>query len=782
MTTFPNATILGYPRIGPRRELKRAVESYWAGRSTEAELESAAASLQDATVERLRALGLTESSAIPADFALYDQVLDTTAALGALPARFADLAGPGGEIGLDAYFTLARGDAERAPLEMTKWFDTNYHYLVPEIGPETSFAALADRLAGIVRRHRARGATLRPVLVGPVTYLLLAKAADGAPETFRPIDRLNDVVAAYRGVIAQLADAGADWVQLDEPALTTEHGSAHVDDAVLAYRELADAAGYDAGTRPGLFVTTGYGTAGDPAAPGQALAELAAAGVDAVHADLVRGARPGTEALQALGDTRFVAGIVDGRNVWRNDLAASADLLTSLEADASVATSTSLLHVPHDVAAETNLPSPLPHWLAFADQKVSEVLTLAAGVEQGPNRSAEVAAQIQESEDAKAERAAAEGVRRAEVRQRTAAITTEDATRADAADRAAAQAERLSLPALPTTTIGSFPQTGEVRKARAAHRAGSLTNEEYDEFLRAEIKRVIDLQEEIGLDVLVHGEPERNDMVQYFAENFDGFAATEHGWVQSYGSRCTRPSILWGDVSRPEAFTVPWIEYAQSLTQKPVKGMLTGPVTILAWSFVRNDQPLAETANQVALALRDEVADLEAAGIAAIQVDEPALRELLPLRAADQPAYLDWSVNAFRLATSSVRVDTQIHTHLCYSEFGEVISGIDGLNADVTSIEAARSKMEVAADLQEFGFGRGVGPGVYDIHSPRVPSAGEVEELLRIALASVGERQLWVNPDCGLKTRGYEETVASLKNLVAATASVRSVDLAAQPA
>ncbi|GHD02520.1 5-methyltetrahydropteroyltriglutamate--homocysteine S-methyltransferase [Zhihengliuella salsuginis] len=782
--TFPNATILGYPRIGPNRELKKAVESYWKGDSTHAELNAAAEALQDRTIDRLVELGLSAAdSSIPADFALYDQVLDTTAALGALPQRFADLGGPDGEVGTDAYFTLARGDKERQPLEMTKWFDTNYHYLVPEIGPETPFRALADGLAGIVKRQSARGNTLRPVLVGPVTYLLLSKPEEGAPEGFDPLDRLDDAVAAYRGIIAQLAAAGAEWVQLDEPGLVTERGSTLVPLAEKAYAALAGEKEYDGVARPSLFVTTGYGTAGDITAPGAGLAALASTGIEAVHADLVRGAIPAAGQLTALGATRLVAGVVDGRNIWRNDLAASLQTLVGLESavagDLAVATTTSMLHVPHDVTLEPSLPEHLPGWLAFADQKVAEVLTLAKGLADG---TAGIEAEIAASDAAIEHRASFAGTRVESVRQRQAALTEQDIDRAPAEQRAEAQKARLNLPDLPTTTIGSFPQTGEVRKARAEFRAGKITAEQYDQFLKEEIARVVALQEDLGLDVLVHGEPERNDMVQYFAENFDGFAETVNGWVQSYGSRCTRPSILWGDVTRPAAFTAPWTRYAQSLTEKPLKGMLTGPVTILAWSFVRNDQPLGETADQVALALRDEIADLEADGTAIIQVDEPALRELLPLRAADQASYLKWSVESFRLATSGVRPDTQIHTHLCYSEFGEVIAGIDGLNADVTSIEAARSKMEVAADLAEFGYRRGVGPGVYDIHSPRVPSTEEVESLIKTAIANVPLPQLWINPDCGLKTRGYEETVASLRNVVAATESARAALLAEVPA
>ena len=772
--TFPAATILGYPRIGPNRELKKALEAHWSGKIDENQLLAEAHKVQDRTVSHLTSLGLNPAeSSIPADFALYDQVLDTTTALGALPSRFADLAEEDGSVSTAASFVLARGNGERPPLEMTKWFDTNYHYLVPEIGPGTPFTAVAHQLAGTVRRHKANGAVLRPVLVGPVTYLLLAKPEEQAPEGFDPLDRIDDAVAAYIGVLAQLADAGAEWVQLDEPGLVTDRGGELAAPGGLVervYRALAAAA-----SRPALLVTTGYGTAGNPALPGEALTVLASAGVDAVHADLIRGQLPAAGVLAGLGETRFVAGIVDGRNVWRNRLTASLATLQDLQAQAgtpvSVATTTSLQHVPHDVAAESALPAHLPQWLAFADQKVHEVLVLARGLANGEET---VSAELQDSETALANRATHEGVVLSAVRTRLENLSEQDYSRGPAEERAKLQQDHLQLPALPTTTIGSFPQTGEVRRARAAVRSGSITAADYDQFLKDEIARVVRLQEELELDVLVHGEPERNDMVQYFAENFDGFAATDNGWVQSYGSRCTRPSILWGDVTRPAAFTVPWTSYAQSLTERPLKGMLTGPVTILAWSFVRDDQPLGDTARQVALALRDELADLETAGTGIIQVDEPALRELLPLRAADQAAYLDWSVRSFRLATSGVQDRTQIHTHLCYSEFGEVIDAIDGLDADVTSIEAARSKLEVIADLEGFGFGRGIGPGVYDIHSPRVPSREEVAALIDTALAGIPAAQLWINPDCGLKTRGYEETVESLRHVVEAAKAART--------
>ncbi|BDZ42173.1 hypothetical protein GCM10025865_14720 [Paraoerskovia sediminicola] len=495
-------------------------------------------------------------------------------------------------------------------------------------------------------------------------------------------------------------------------------------------------------------------------------------------------------AYPGLATKTVVAGVIDGHNVWRADLDAKLTTLEGLVGPqglgagaVAVGTSTSLLHVPHDAddeqwgndstpgAARRKLDPRLREWLAFANQKVGEVATLARGLASGRDA---VADELRASSDAVASRVTAEGVRVPEVRERLASLTAGDFTRGAYAERAAAQQAALGLPLLPTTTIGSFPQTPEIRRARAQHARGALPEAEYTSAMQAEIRRVVELQEQIGLDVLVHGEPERNDMVQYFAELLDGFATTANGWVQSYGSRCVRPPILWGDVVRSAPMTVDWSSYTASLTSKPVKGMLTGPVTILAWSFVRDDQPLGDSANQVGLALRDELADLEAAGIGIIQVDEPALRELLPLRAADQPAYLDWSVGSFRLATSGVRTETQVHTHLCYSEFGEVIGAIDALDADVTSVEAARSRMEIVPELEAVGFARGIGPGVYDIHSPRVPSVEEATELLELAVKSIDPHVVWANPDCGLKTRRYAETVPSLENLVSATKAVRA--------
>ncbi|WP_273653086.1 5-methyltetrahydropteroyltriglutamate--homocysteine S-methyltransferase [Cellulomonas fimi] len=766
--TFPAGSVLGYPRIGPRRELKKAIEAFWAGRSSADEVEAVAADLRRRTRTRLAELGLrTDVPAIPSAFSFYDHVLDAATVLGAVPPRFADLVDADGRLDLAGYSTVARGRGDDLPLEMTKWFDSNYHYLVPEIGPDTEFRYASDRPVREFAEALAEGVLTRPVIVGPVTFLALAKAAEGSPEGFAPIDRLADVLPVYAALLRDLAEAGATWVQLDEPALVSDSVEVPVERLLAsvteAYRALTAVEG-----RPALFVAAPYGDLRD------ALGVLAATDVEAIGVDLVRGPAP-AQAVPGLESKTLVAGVIDGHNIWRADLDAKLAILEQLEnigaGAVTVGTSTSLFHVPHDVQDEPTLDPTLKSWLAFADQKVVEVVTLAEGLTEGREAIHE---QLLAASDAVASRKTAPGVVRPEVRERVAALGEDAFNRGDFESRKAAQAARFDLPPLPTTTIGSFPQTPEIRKARAAFGKGELTAEQYEDEMKAEIRRVVELQEKIGLDVLVHGEPERNDMVQYFAENLDGFAVTTNGWVQSYGSRCTRPSILWGDVSRPAPITVAWTSYTQSLTEKPVKGMLTGPVTILAWSFVRDDQPLGDTANQVGLALRDEIADLEAAGIGIIQVDEPALRELLPLRTEDHAAYLDWSVRSFRLSTAGVREDTQIHTHLCYSEFGQIMGAIDGLDADVTSIEAARSKMEILGDIAAAGYPRAVGPGVYDIHSPRVPSEAEVEELLTEAVKAIALDQLWVNPDCGLKTRRYEEVTPSLEHILQATRAVRA--------
>lgn len=770
-TAFPAATIVGYPRVGRFRELKKAQEAFWKGKATLQELQDTAADVQRTYFERVTAAGLkADNYSIPATFSYYDQVLDVVRLFTLVPERLAEAKDARGLLDLPGYFALARGTETLPPLEMTKWFDTNYHYLVPEIGAGTEIKLNLEAIDEQLEVAKQAGVKVRPQIVGPLTLLLGAKAEQGSAEDFAPIDRLDEFVAAYAQVLEQLAERGVEWVQLDEPGLTVDRAdNAKVAElAERTYRALA--AGEK---RPQILVTSPYGSLREN------LPALLGTGIEALHLDLVHGvySKAELESVSAAG-VHLVAGVVNGRNVWRADVRAALKTLEALpgasEGAVSVASSTSLQHVPHDLALEDPAEVPVDG-LAFADQKVAEIALLARGLAEGE---AAVEPELKAADEALARFAADPRKHNDEIRARAAAVTPEDFDRPTIDVRRAAQAD-LNLPKLPTTTIGSFPQTAEIRRHRAEARAGKISAEELNGFLRDEIASVIALQEELGLDVLVHGEAERNDMVQYFAENFDGFATTRHGWVQSYGSRCTRPSILFGDVKRHgeglrgEAFTVPWSSHAQSLSDKPVKGMLTGPVTILAWSFVRDDQPRRETANQVALALADEIADLEQAGIRIIQVDEPALRELLPLRRDEQPQYLDWSVNSFRLATSAVKDSTQIHTHLCYSEFNEIIDSINALNADVTSIEAARSHMELLADIPE-SFVSGLGPGVWDIHSPRVPSQEEIESLLKAAIGYGTIADLWVNPDCGLKTRDYEETKQSLRHLVDATKAIRA--------
>ncbi|HAT1201041.1 TPA: 5-methyltetrahydropteroyltriglutamate--homocysteine S-methyltransferase [Corynebacterium striatum] len=745
---FPKATIEGYPRVGANRELKRALEAYWSGKIDTETFESAAHSLRLDTFARLRDLGLNEDYAIPADVAYYDHVLETALTVGVVQGET-----------LDDEFRLARGNADSAPLEMTKWFDTNYHYIVPEIADDQTFNARPQRVLKIVEEARNAGHAVRPVLVGPVTLLALSKQADGS--STQPLEHLDAVVESYISVLEQLHAAGVEWVQLNEPALVADLAAA--DDAALAqallsaYRRILAAE-----KRPQVYLTTPYGSVRKGL---DAINELQP---EAVQVDL----SVGTLALDpsylervAGLKSHLSAGLVDGRNVWAANL---RDLRAKLETlpGASVTTSVSLQHVPHTVEAETSLPIDVANWFSFANEKVREVVALSSG----PLAAPEAYAQADRAVRTRAESARTHNEA---VQNRTAQLPEGEVQRQPLfAERNEAQ-KALGLPLLPSTTIGSFPQTQEIRAARAAHRKGTLSDAAYVDALRDEVKQVIELQERLGLDVLVHGEPERNDMVQYFAELLDGFVVTENGWVQSYGSRCTRPPIVVGDISRPHAMTVEWARYAQSLSEKHVKGMLTGPVTILAWSFVRDDVHQSVSADQLGVALADEVRDLEEAGIDIIQIDEPALRELLPLREQDRKAYLDWAVRSFRLVALEAKPTTQIHTHLCYSEFGQIIDTVAGLDADVTSIEAARSRMELLEDIDD-KFHSEIGPGIYDIHSPRIPSVAEMAELIRAALRNVPVERLWINPDCGLKTRGYDETEASLRNMVLAREEVLS--------
>jgi 5-methyltetrahydropteroyltriglutamate--homocysteine methyltransferase len=748
------ATCLGFPRIGTDRELKKALESYWSGRTSAADLHATARELRRRHWTTMKEAGIDH---IPSnDFSLYDHVLDHAVMFGAIPARFRSINDPTAR-----YFAMARGlqdpatKTDVAALEMTKWFDTNYHFLVPELERDQRFTLDPSRLLGEIDEARAAGIEPRPVLLGPVTFLRLAKLDGGTT-----LAHLDALLAEYVRLFGLLAAAGIKWIQLDEPCLVTD-----LDDATRAayHRALPHLTRWS--VRPQIVLATYFGELADN------LAIVAGAGCEAIHVDLVRAPEQLPDVLRAVGDSTILSlGVVDGRNIWRTDLeAAHAIVRKALEHCGServwIAPSCSLLHSPVDLAREQALDAELRSWLAFAVQKLDELRTLATAAGDA----------FDASRTALETRRNSRRVKDPAVRARMAQVNDTMLRRASPfAIRIVAQHERLELPLLPTTTIGSFPQTGDVRGARAAWRSGKLSDADYNQFLRAETARCIRKQEELGLDMLVHGEFERTDMVEHFGQLLSGFAFTEFGWVQSYGSRCVKPPVLFGDVSRPSPMTVEWARYAQSLTKLPVKGMLTGPVTILQWSFVRDDQPRSETAQQIALALRDEVIDLEAAGIAAIQVDEPAIREGLPLRRRDHASYLRWAVDAFRLATCSVRDDTQIHTHMCYSEFGDILGAIGELDADVLSIETSRSRMELFSDFRRVGYPNDVGPGVYDIHSPRVPTTEEIHDLLTRAAAVLPAHRLWVNPDCGLKTRGWREVEQALTRMVQAAKQMRT--------
>ncbi|MFZ0661292.1 MAG: 5-methyltetrahydropteroyltriglutamate--homocysteine S-methyltransferase [Acidobacteriaceae bacterium] len=738
---------LGFPRMGRQRELKFALEGYWAGKRTEQELLDTAAALRKAHWKLQKAAGL---DFVPSnDFSFYDQVLDALVLVGATPERFGK-----GPVKLERYFAMARNSREQTAMEMTKWFDTNYHYLVPEWSAGISFQIDPTKLLAEVHEARALGIETRPVLIGPLTLLLLGKGIDG----FDPMTLLPKLTAAYKQILKMLAAEKIQWIQIDEPLLVTDLAVGIKDAYRKVYAELK--------TVPvKLMLTTYFDSIGDNL---KTATDLGTAGL---HIDVVRAPGQLKAALGALKPDQVLSvGCVEGRNIWLTDFSSATPMLNEavkqLGADrVLVAPSCSLLHVPHDLRGEAKLLPRIKGWLRFAEEKLAEVVALANHDE----------AAFQTNATTVADREAAETTTNPKVRAALAALHERDFRRQSIyAQRTPLQRKELGLPLLPTTTIGSFPQTAEVRKHRAAAKQGRETPEQYEAFLKDAIAQCIHEQERIGLDVLVHGEFERNDMVEYFAEFLDGFAFTENGWVQSYGSRCVKPPVIYGDVSRPKPMTLKWTEYARSLTSHPLKGMLTGPITILQWSFVRNDIPRQQTAWQIALALRDEVKDLEAAGIRVIQVDEPALREGLPLRHADWPGYLDWAVKAFKLATSGVRDETQIHTHMCYCEFADILPSIAALDADVISMESARSRMELLEAFRAHKYPNEIGPGVYDIHSPRVPSAEEMRELLTLALDVLKPEQVWVNPDCGLKTRGWPEAVSALENMCKAASELRT--------
>ncbi len=749
---------LGFPRMGQQRELKFALERFWGGEMDETTLLEAARELRARhwKLQTDAGISLPPSN----DFSLYDHVLDMAVTVGAVPSRFNSVEGP---VSLATYFAMARGAKNTAALEMTKWFDTNYHYVVPEFEPEHLYSLRSTKVVDEYLEARALGIETRPVLLGPVSFVLLGKPT--SPGVTRA-QVLQQILPIYKELLQRLAAAGADWVQIDEPCLCLDLDAATESRYRDAYAELRATA-----SLPKLMLASYFGGLG----PNLDLA--LSLGVAGIHLDLVR-APEQIEVILArqVPGIRVSLGLVDGRNVWRTDLARARQsvdaAVQALGAERiEIAPSCSLLHSPFDLNAETKLDAEIRSWMAFALQKLEEVAILS----RAGNGDAGIGKEFAENQRILESRLSSTRIHQAAVKQRMATIDDSMLHRSSAyPERRRQQSESLSLPKFPTTTIGSFPQTAEVRKMRSAYRAGKIDPRTYEEFLQEETRRCIRFQEEVGLDVLVHGEFERNDMVEFFGEQLDGFVFSENGWVQSYGSRCVKPPIIFGDVSRPRPMTVRWAQYAQSLTQKPVKGMLTGPVTILQWSFVRDDQPRSETCRQIALAIRDEVADLEAAGIRIIQIDEPAIREGLPLRRADWPQYLQWSVDAFRLASSGVRDRTQIHTHMCYSEFNDIMEAIVRMDADVISIECSRSRMELLDAFHRVRYPNEIGPGVYDIHSPRVPQDEEITDLLHRALEVLTPEQLWVNPDCGLKTRGWPEVKQALTKMVDAAAKLRA--------
>jgi 5-methyltetrahydropteroyltriglutamate--homocysteine methyltransferase len=755
---------LGFPRIGRDRELKRALEGYWSAKIDRAELESVGRDLRRTHWERQHSAGVDH---IPCnDFSYYDHVLDACAMVGAVPHRYG---WDGGTVDLDVYFGMARGIQDPAggldvtAMEMTKWFDTNYHYIVPEFWAGQAFSLASKKVIDEFNEAKDLGYTTRPVLLGPVSFLLLGKVREGDLE---PIDLLEQVLPVYEEVLRRLAAAGAEWVQLDEPCLVLDLDDRGRAAYGKAYEKLRAAAG-----DLKLLVATYFGYLGDN------LETAVGLPVDALHVDLVRAPEQLDGVLAKLPENMALsAGVIDGRNIWANDLDATLSMLERVQAKLGpnrliVAPSCSMIHVPMALSLETDLDEEIRAWLAFAHQKLDELAVLARALNEGR---AAVEAVLADTRHRIVAHRASGRVHNPRVKARLEKLDRDDARRSSPfAQRRIVQRRKLGLPAFPTTTIGSFPQTKEVRTTRAAFNAGKIDAPTYEHFLEQEIEKVIRFQEEIGIDVVVHGEPERNDMVQYFGERLSGFAFTKHAWVQSYGSRYVRPPIIYGDVIRPEPMTVRWSQYAASITDRPVKGMLTGPVTMLQWSFVRDDQPRSATARQIALAIRDEVADLEAAGIAVIQIDEPAIREGLPLRRRDWPGYLRWAVESFRLASSGVRDDTQIHTHMCYSEFNDMIEAIGDMDADVISMECSRSQMELLEAFEAYKYPNEIGPGVYDIHSPRVPGADEIRGLLLAATKYLSPDQIWVNPDCGLKTRRWEEVRPALTNMVHAAQSVR---------
>lgn len=753
MNTFH---LSGYPRVGAKRELKFAVEAFWKGSKSEAELRQIAADIRQRSWATQIAAG---ADLLPVgDFSYYDHVLDTLCALGAIPARFGFDAA---KLTLSQYFELARGNATQVAMEMTKWFDTNYHYIVPEWHQDTCFKANATNLIAQIEEAKATGHDIKPTLIGPLTLLWLGKEKDTDHNRLQLLSRL---LPEYQKLLRALANAGVDWIQIDEPILAVDIAREWLDAFAPTYQELAIT-----GTR--IIIGTYFGSVAEH------LNLLKSLPVNGVHIDCVRAPEQLAEFANAWPENKVLSvGLIDGRNIWRANLREVIDLLapvaTQLGNNLWIAPSCSLLHSPQDLSVEEKLNPEIRNWLAFAAQKLQELGIIKQALAHGKDTVQEALAA---SDAAAAGRKTSKLIHNDKVAQRVANLRAHaDQRHSPFAQRIEKQQAWMNLPLLPTTTIGSFPQTQEIRQARAAFKKGELSAADYEAAMKKDIAYCVKQQEQLGIDVLVHGEAERNDMVEYFGEQLDGYCFTQYGWVQSYGSRCVKPPIIFGDVARPKAMTVAWSAYAQSLTKRPMKGMLTGPVTMMKWSFVRNDVPLGLVCKQIALALNDEVLDLEKAGIRVIQIDEPAIREALPLKRAQWDEYLAWACESFRLTSTDADDSTQIHTHMCYSEFNDILPAIASMDADVITIETSRSDMELLDAFVKFSYPNDIGPGVYDIHSPRVPTEAEVEHLLRKALKVIDQRRLWVNPDCGLKTRGWPETTAALKVMVNVTKKLRA--------
>ena len=759
MNTFH---LSGYPRIGAKRELKFAVEAFWKGDKTEAELQAVAADIRSKNWAAQKAAG---ADLLPVgDFSFYDHVLDLLCTLGAIPKRFGFDAA---NLSLPEYFQLARGNATQFAMEMTKWFDTNYHYIVPEWHADTEFSVNAGRLIAQIKEAKAQGHDIKPTLVGPLTLLWLGKKK----EEFgcRVATLLPKLLPAYAQLLRELAAEGVDWIQIDEPILAVDAPQAYLDAFPTVYKELANT-----GTR--IIIGTYF------ASVAEHLELLKNLPVHGLHIDAVRAPEQVSTFVNAWPQNKVLSiGLIDGRNVWRANLSKVIDTLAPIAAKLGnnlwIAPSCSLLHSPQDLAVEEKLDSEIKSWMAFAAQKLVELGTVKQALAHGKDS---VKDAIAASDAAAADRATNAKIHNDAVKARLAALPANaDQRKSPFAERIKAQQALLNLPTLPTTTIGSFPQTSEIRQARAAFKKGELSAADYDAAMKKEIAYCVEVQEKLELDVPVHGEAERNDMVEYFGEQLAGYCFSQFGWVQSYGSRCVKPPIIFGDVSRPNPMTVYWSSYAQTLTKRPMKGMLTGPVTMFKWSFVRDDIPLSTVAKQIALALNDEVLDLEKAGIKVIQIDEPAIREAMPLKKAQWDEYLAWACESFRLSSTGAEDSTQIHTHMCYSEFNDILPAIASMDADVITIETSRSDMDLLTAFGDFKYPNDIGPGVYDIHSPRVPTAAEVEHLLRKAMDVVPVERLWVNPDCGLKTRGWKETIEQLEVMMEVTKKLRA-ELAAK--